>query len=98
MLKVRDFSTSVAGLTECEDFNSQEEPSKSKSIGGLNGLLGDDQTVHAVSEVCCKSQDAQYGRRRHEHPGMVVKQHVGGGVVASDQSLCIESLKIDMVG
>jgi hypothetical protein len=97
-LKLRDGCTSVARLTESEDFDGQEKPGKSQSIGGLDGLLGDGQTVHAVSEVCCKGQDAQYGRWRHEHPGMVVKQHFGGEVMARGQSLCIGSLTIDMVG
>jgi hypothetical protein len=85
-------------LTKSEDFDSEEEPGKSQSIGGLDGLLGDDQTVHAVSKVCCEGQDAQYSRWWHEHPGMVVEQHLDGGVMARGQSVCIESLTIDMVG
>jgi hypothetical protein len=84
-------------LTKSEDFDGEEEPGESQSIGGLDGLLGDDQTVHAVGEVCCEGQDAQYCRWRHEHPGMVVEQHVDGGVMARGWSLAIESLTIDMV-
>jgi hypothetical protein len=98
MLDLYDFYNSLTVLTKSEDFDSQKEPGKSQSIGGLDGLLSDGQTIDAVSEVCCEGQDAQYGRWRHEKPGMVVKQHLDGGVMARGRSLCIESLKIDMVG
>jgi hypothetical protein len=91
MLALRDYCTSLARLTESEDFDSQEKPGKSQSIGGLDGLLGNDQTIYSVGEVCCKGQDAQYGRWRHEHPYMVVKQHLDGGVMARGQSFCTHS-------
>lgn len=95
MLDMCDCYQGLRQLTKSEDFDSQEKPSKSQSIGGLDGLLGDDQTVHAVSKVCCEGQDAQYGRWWHEDPGMVVERHLGGEVMAT---LCIESLTMGMVG
>lgn len=77
-------------LTESKDLNSQEKPGKSQSIGGLDRLLSDDQTIYAVSEICGKGQDAQYCRWWHEHPRMIVKLHIEGEVMARGQPLCVE--------
>ena len=63
--------------TKYEELDSQEEPGKAQSTGGLNRLLGDHKAVNAVSKIGSKGQDAQHGRRRHEHPGMIVKRHSG---------------------
>jgi hypothetical protein len=90
MLTLRECCTPLARLTESEDFDSQEKPGKSQCIGRLDDLLGNDQTIDAVGEVCRERQDAQYGRWRHEHPDMVVKQHLDGGVMARSQSFCTQ--------
>jgi hypothetical protein len=75
--------------TEDKKLDSQEEPGKAQSIGGLDCLLSDYKTVYAVSKICSKSQNAQHCRWWHEHPGMIVKRHDGEAGLAKGELVCV---------
>lgn len=78
--------------TKYEKLDSQEKPGKAQSVGGLNRLLSNYKAVYAVSKIGCKGQHTQHCRRRHEHPGMIVKRHVGEAGLWRDQLVCVEAV------
>lgn len=82
----------IGVLTEYEELDGQEEPCEAQSVGGLNRLLSYHEAVNAVSEICSKGQNAQHCRWRHEHPGMIVKRHVGEAGLGRDQLVCVEAV------